>query len=155
VLKKAVLFLTLLITLLSVPVCAENVYIDFEFPSRLLLLNYEYKIDFAYSLLNSGENDFIIIPYIENGTIEIYDRKKSIWVKQNGLRSDFPKLEREMVVKITSFGQVRTKICFELQHPRSAAVYKSPCKTYWNRGYFTGYIRAINDKILKWEKKIL
>lgn len=142
----------ILVTLFPSPARAENTYIDFEFPSKLLLTNYEYKINFHYLLSNAKEEDFIITPILESGTAEIYDKTKNIWVKQNSLRSNFPKLSAEMLFRITSFGNAKTKICFELQHLKTGAIYKSPCKTYWNREYFARYINVINDRILKWEK---
>jgi hypothetical protein len=145
------LVFTLVISFLS-PAHAENTYIDFEFPSKLLLTNYEYKINFHYLLANAKEDDFIVTPILENGTAEIFDKIKNIWIKQNSMRSNFPKLSAVMEFRITSFGNAKTKICFELQHLKTGIICKSPCKTYWNRGYFARYVNAINDRILKWEK---
>jgi hypothetical protein len=103
-------------------------------------------------LPNSREEDFIIIPSAENGTLEICDKEKNIWIRQNSLRSSFPRLSQEIPVRIISLGSLKTKICFEVQHLKTGAVFKSACKMYWNRSYFLGYIGAINDKISKWEK---
>lgn len=137
---------------ISTWVFAKDTYFDFNFPSRLLLANYVYKIKLAYELYGANENEFIVIPVTENGSVEIYDESKNVWIKPNNLRSTFPSLSPELEVKITNFNGAKMKICFEVQHSKTALLYKTPCKTYWNRSIFNGYIDRLNDKILKWEK---
>jgi len=131
---------------------AKNTFFDFNLPSKLLLLNYEYKVTFEHLISQSEEKDFTVKPVMGNGIIEIYDPERNIWIKQNDFRSNFPKLSSEMKVRMISFGEYKSEICFEIQHTKTTVLYKTPCKTYWDRSSLSGYINLINDRILKWKE---
>jgi hypothetical protein len=130
----------------------KEIFFDFNFPTRLLLVNYTYKINFSYLLSGAEAKDFTVRPIIENGTIEIYDEEKNHWVGQSDFRSNYPKLSSEIQVRVTGFADRKSKICFEIQHIKSTNLYKTPCKVYWNRILLGKYVVLINDKILKWTK---
>jgi hypothetical protein len=131
---------------------AKDTYFDFILPSKLILISYEYKVVFKHLISGAEEKDFTIKPIMENGLIEIFESEKNIWIKQNDLRSSFPKLNSEMRIRIVSFGNYKSEICFEIQHIKTTALYKTPCKTYWDRASLGGYLSLINDRILKWNE---
>ena len=147
------IFFLSFITLIHGKSFAKDTYFDFNLPSKLLLLNYEYKVIFEHLISQAEEKDFTVRPVMENGVIEIYNSEKNTWVKQNDLRSMFPKLNSEMRVRVISFGKYKSEICFEIQHTKSMVLYKTPCKTYWDRASLRGYISLINDRILKWTEQ--
>lgn len=138
------------IIIFSLNVFAKNTYFDFSLPSRILINGYEYKIKFSYDISGVDEKDFTVVPVNNNVSIEIFNEEKNLWIAQDSLRTSYPKLASEMLVKFNGFKELKSKICFEIQHNKSTTIYKTPCKIFWNRGFLQQYISLINDKILKW-----
>jgi hypothetical protein len=132
---------------------SRDIYFDYNFPTRLLLVGYDYKISFSYLISGAEANDFTVRPVMENGMIEILDEEKNYWVNQNDFRFNFPKLRSEMKVRIVGFAGRKSEICFEIQHMKSTRIYETPCRAYWSRVLMGKYLALINDKILKWTEQ--
>ena len=98
----------------------------------------------------------MIKPSVSKGSVEIFNNEKNIWVRFSSLRSDFPKLSKTINLKLAGVPAEKTELCFDIQHLKTGKMFKTPCKTIWNKNFFAYYfsllnqrLGAINGKILK------
>ena len=131
---------------------AVETYFDFRLNSVLVPVDKDLTVKFDYLLEGVRAEDFSVMPVAENALLEIYNSGSKKWVRQNDFRTEFPELAPQIQIRPKSLNGAKVKICFNFQLRRTGVLYSSPCRIYWNRDHFMKYLRAINDKILRWVK---
>ena len=69
---------------------AQTYYFDFSLPSVVIPTAKEVTVRFKYSFQGYQEKDFVVVPKVDQGLVEIYQSENKKWVGSSSLRNNFP-----------------------------------------------------------------
>jgi len=140
---KEVVFAILLIIFISNAYAQD--YFVFHLASNKLPFDNELGVEFFYNLEGYKDSEFLVRPKISRGSIEIYEKKNSIWISQNGLWTTMPTLEKEMKTKVLLEGEA--DMWFEIQNMLDQEIYTTPKEKIWGGNLYGNYIDLINQNL--------
>jgi len=151
---KVVFLLTLIyfLTIFLPPAFAKETYFEFIPASSVLSLENEVEILFKYELINLKENSFRVRPASNVKYTQIWNDESEKWVSESALWSDFPVLSKAMKLKFLSGEFSYAEVYFQVQNTKTALIYETPRHKIWSRGWFSDYVRRLNENIMKLEK---
>jgi len=143
---KYLLFITALIFSYSVSY-ADFYYFDFRIDNYLVSEGKEINVELKYSLNGYDEGDFLIIPKVSNGIVEILNESTGEWISSYGSASDFPILKENASIRIKGLSTKKVEMFFEIRNKNNEVVYLTPKRYIWGEKVYENYLK--NMKISK------
>jgi hypothetical protein len=140
---RAKIFLLLLL-LISGPIYAANAQVTSSIINKVYFSDEELTINFS---VNSCRDVVRIKPYVDKGTVEIFNTKTSTWISNNNEWEKFPVLEPKMRLRVRNVSDQKVLLGFELQNTRLGTLTKSKGFTIWISDGLKDYIRRLNTQI--------
>jgi len=142
------IYILLFFLLLFFKTAYAQQYFDFNLNKKYVYQDRELEVQFLYDFEGYTEENFIVRPKIDRGSIEIYDPTKNIWINHSDLWTNMPNLAKNMKVRPSLVG--KSEIFFEIQNTTDAKIYETGKKTIWGGNIFGNYIEKINKNIFSY-----